>query len=248
MNPVPSEHADVGRGHFLWIAAAAALGFLTSFVFADQLALPTGTYHLVYFVLVGGFVTLYATITGVTWRVVVRRRLGPALVLGVLCGLALTQRVLADPASAGPAGWPFVWDLFRRGVVYGSVDGVLLSTLPWVVTWRGLGGETASRPRQAGISLLALGLALLVTSAYHLGYPDFRGAKLGQANLGNAIATLPTLLSRNPLASPLAHVMLHLAAVAHNPQSDLFLPPHPPPASRRPRRGQTGAPRMTRSP
>jgi hypothetical protein len=77
-----------------------------------------------------------------------------------------------------------------------------------------------------GLGLVALGFALPVTSAYHLGYPDFQGPKLAQANLGNAIATLPTLLSGNPLASPLAHALLHIAAVVHDPQSELFLPPH----------------------
>jgi hypothetical protein len=80
--------------------------------------------------------------------------------------------------------------------------------------------------RQAAISALALAMGLGVTSAYHLGYQDFRGPKLLQANVGNAIAALPTLLSRNPLASPMAHATLHVTAVVHNPQSHLFLPPH----------------------
>jgi hypothetical protein len=74
--------------------------------------------------------------------------------------------------------------------------------------------------------MLALGSALVVTSAYHLGYADFRGLKLLRASIGNAIATVPTLLSGNPVASPLAHILLHVTAVIHNPQSDLFLPPH----------------------
>jgi hypothetical protein len=55
---------------------------------------------------------------------------------------------------------------------------------------------------------------------------DFRGPKLLQATVGNAIVALPTLLSRNPLASPLAQATLHVTAVVHNLQSDLFLPPH----------------------
>jgi hypothetical protein len=106
------------------------------------------------------------------------------------------------------------------------MNGMLLSAFPWLVAWRALGGESSVPARRVGISGLALALALVVTSAYHLGYPDFRGPKLLQASIGNAIATVPTLLSRNPLASPLAHVILHVTAVIHNPQSELFLPPH----------------------
>jgi hypothetical protein len=216
----------LGPRHLLWIVGAAAAGFLASYVFADLLRLPAAMYHLVYFVLVSSFVGLYAARTGVSLRATLRRRLGSALLFGALGGLALTRRVLADSPSPGPQGLAFAWDLLWRGLIYGALDGVLLSAFPWLVTWRALGGESSAPARRVGISGLALALALVVTSAYHLGYADFRGPKLLQANIGNAIATVPTLLSRNPLASPLAHAILHVTAVMHNPQSDLFLPPH----------------------
>jgi hypothetical protein len=199
---------------------------LSSYLFADLLRLPAAMHHLVYFVVVCAFVAFYAMRTGLALRATLRRRLALALLLGALGGLVLMQRVLAEPPSAGSQGLAFVWDLLWRGVIYGAMDGVLLSAFPWLVAWRALGGESAPPARQAGISGLALGLALVVTSGYHLGYSDFRGPKLLQANIGNAIATLPTLLSRNPLASSLAHVILHVTAVIHAPQSDLFLPPH----------------------
>lgn len=214
------------RRHLLWIPSAAAVGFLTSFVFADWLRLPTAIYHAVYFIVVIGLLGLYARWTRLPLGAVLGRRIGFAIVLGVLGGLALVRRVLADPTSAGHLGVPFVWDVLWRGVLYGAVDGALLSSFPWLVTWRALDGEGSSVPRRVAIGLLALGSALLVTSAYHAGYRDFRGPKLAQANLGNAIASLPTLLSLNPLASPITHAILHVAAVVHNPQSDLFLPPH----------------------
>lgn len=216
------------RRHLLWIPGAAALGFLASFVFADQLRLPATAYHAIYFALAGGFLSSYAMLTRLPLRAVLRRRLLAAAALGVLGGLVLTRRVLADPPSVGPSGFLFVWDVLWRGVLYGAIDGALLSSLPWLVAWRALDGESSSIARRVAITLLALGSVLLVTSAYHAGYRDFRGPKLAQANLGNAIASLPTLLSLNPLASPIAHALLHIAAVTHNPQSDLFLPPHDP--------------------
>jgi hypothetical protein len=218
----------LGRRHLLWIPGAAALGFLSSFLFADVWRLPVAVYHLAYFGLAGSFFALYTIRTGLRVSAVIRRRLPLALALGMLGGLVLTRRVLADPLGAGPSGLRFAWDLLWRGLIYGAVDGALLSAFPWLVTWRALGGESAPLGKRVWLTLLALSSALIVTSAYHLGYPDFRGPKLVQANVGNAIASLPTLLSANPLASPLAHAGLHLAAVAHNPESDLFLPPHAP--------------------
>jgi len=220
-----------GRRHLLWIPGAAALGFLASFVFADQLRLPAAVVHAIYFGLAAGFLIAYATLTRLSLRAVLRRRLLAAVALGVLGGLVLTRRVFADPPSVGPSGFLFVWDVLWRGVLYGAIDGALLSSFPWLVAWRAFDGESSSVVKRVVISLLALGSALLVTSAYHCGYRDFRGPKLAQANVGNAIASLPTLLSSNPLASPIAHALLHIAAVTHNPQSDLFLPPHEPGAS-----------------
>jgi hypothetical protein len=50
---------------------------------------------------------------------------------------------VAGPPSAGPAGIEFVWDLVWRGAIYETIDGLLLSAFPWLVTWRALGGEAA---------------------------------------------------------------------------------------------------------
>jgi hypothetical protein len=111
-------------------------------------------------------------------------------------------------------------------VIYGVVDGALLSSFPWLVTWRAFDGEHAGAGRRVAISLLALVSGPRDHVGVSRGYREFRGPKLAQANVGNAIASLPTLVARNPLASPLAHAILHIAAVAHNPRSNLFLPPH----------------------
>jgi len=229
----------VGVRHLWWIPGAAGVGFLASFVFTDWLRFPATASQLVHVLLVTGLLGLYVQRTGPPVRTILRRRLGPGLALGVVGGLTLAWRVWADPPSSGPTGILFVGDLLWRGVIYGTIDGLLLSAFPWLVTWRALGGETASVPKRVGLSLLALGCAFGVTSAYHLGYPDFRGPKVAQANLGNAIATLPTLLAANPVASPLAHAILHVAAVVHDPQSDLFLPPHELPSVREARHATT---------
>jgi hypothetical protein len=45
-------------------------------------------------------------------------------------------------------------------------------------------------------------------------------------NVGGTIMSVPTLVTANPIGSPLTHVFLHVAAVVHSPRTDLFLPPH----------------------
>jgi hypothetical protein len=94
------------------------------------------------------------------------------------------------------------------------------------VTWRAFDAENKPLRRKLVFSLLAWLFILLVTSAYHAGYSDFRSKKLIQANIGNTIMSVPTLVSANPLGTPIAHMALHVMAVIRSPKTELFLPPH----------------------
>lgn len=212
--------------HLGWIPAGAAVGFAVSFGFGDRIGLPVDIYYLVYFSVVAGFLALYARRTGIDLRRWASRRLGRGLALGVLGGAVLARGVWAHPASGGTPGAALAWDVVWRGVVYGSVDGLLLLAFPWVVSWRALRAEGGGWKRKLGASVLAYAAVLLVTTAYHLGYRDFRSRKILQPDIGATIAAVPTLLSANPVASPLSHVVLHVAAVLHVPDTDLYLPPH----------------------
>jgi hypothetical protein len=66
----------------------------------------------------------------------------------------------------------------------------------------------------------------LFTAVYHLGYSDFRGEKLRKPLAGDVIWSVPTLVTLSPLGSPIAHAGLHVAAVVHSYETDVFLPPH----------------------
>lgn len=63
-------------------------------------------------------------------------------------------------------------------------------------------------------------------ATYHLGYSDFRSSKLRKPVTGDLIWGVPTLATLNPIGAPLAHIGLHVAAVTHSYDTDLFLPPH----------------------
>jgi hypothetical protein len=144
----------------------------------------------------------------------------------MLGGLVLMQGVLARPETAKLSGWVLAWALLWRGVVYGAVDGLLLLAFPWIVTWRALRADEGGWRRKLGAGLAAWGAILLMTTAYHLGYEDFRSTKILQPNIGSSIAAVPTLVTSNPVASPISHIVLHVTAVLHCPETELFLPPH----------------------
>jgi hypothetical protein len=113
------------------------------------------------------------------------------------------------------------------GLIYGTIDALLLSVFP-VVASRSVGGQDlfSANAGRFVASLVALALSLLLTVTYHLGFPEFRGAALVSALVGNGIMTLSYLGTRSALSPVLAHIALHVATVLHGYLNALPAPPH----------------------
>lgn len=212
--------------HLIWIPFAALVGFFSSFIFGDLLILPVDLYHLIYFGIITALFIIYIKRTRLEVKQWFSRRLIWGVVLGVVFAVLMIQNVLSRPETAKLEGMELAWAIFWRGLVYGTVDGLLLTVFPWIVTWRAFHAEGKSLSKKVGIALLAWLFILVTTTAYHLGYSDFRSSKVVQANIGNTIMSVPTLVSANPAGAPIAHAALHISAVIHSPKTELFLPPH----------------------
>ena len=212
--------------HLIWIPAAGAAGFFASYVFGDLISLPVDVYYLIYFTLIGAFLVTYTQVTRLNVRRLLKRRAAAAGVAGLLIGALMVRKVVSLPPTMHYEGLFLWWAVLWRGLIYGAVDGLLLFSLPWIVTWRALRVRRAGIGRKIGASLLAWAFILFVTTTYHLGYRDFRSAKIIQPNVGSTITSVATLATANPAASLVAHVCLHIGAVLHSPRTELFLPPH----------------------
>jgi hypothetical protein len=212
--------------HLAWIPAGALVGWSASFVFGDLLTVPVDLYYAIYFTIVIGFFGYYLLRTGLDVRRWVSRRLAWALGLGAFGGLALMVGVLARPETGHLSGGMLAWAVAYRGVLYGSVDGLLLFAFPWIVVWRAFGAEGGAASVRLRASAVAFAAMILITTTYHLGYADFRSSKIVMPNVGSTIGAVPTLVAANPVASVVSHVVMHVTSVVHSPGSDLFLPPH----------------------
>jgi hypothetical protein len=217
------------RRQLPWIAAGLAVGFLVPFVFADRLALQRDLYDAIYAVSVLGFVAAWAHATEQPLGEMVRRRWRLAIVLGFVFGAALAFMVLhAADATTRPAGVALAGAVLWRGVVYGAIDGLWLSSFPILAVFAAFEG-TELRSRRRGkvlIGVVALVASLAMTAVYHLGYSDFRSAKVRSPIAGDVAWSMPTLLTLNPIGAPIAHATMHVTAVLHSYNTDLFLPPH----------------------
>lgn len=216
------EHGSV---QLAWLVGALALSFAIPFLGSDMLGLPLPIYYLCYFVLVLSFLGVYVRTTGVDLRALVRRRWAISLVLGLLAGAFVVARVLSGTGTPGPQGARYAFELFWRGVLYGTVDALLLTVFPCLVTLALLGGDIAGAVRKVGYFAVSLVLILTITATYHLGFEQFRRDGIEAPVIGNTMISVPMLLTASPIGSVLAHASMHVAAATHAYETPTFLPP-----------------------
>ena len=217
------------RRHLAWLAAGAAMSFAVPFLLADQLGIQRDVYYGLYIAAVAGLFVAWAHDTGQPLREMCARHWRLAVALGLLfAAVSAFIAIGAEDSTSHPEGITFAAAIVWRGVLYGAADGVLLSAFPILVVFAAL-GDTRLRRRAGGIvavGALALVASLAITATYHLGYSDFRSSKLRRPLTGTVVWGAPTLATLNPIGAPIAHAGLHVAAVTHSYDTDLFLPPH----------------------
>jgi hypothetical protein len=217
------------RRHLVWLAGGLAVAFLVPFVLADQLGLPRDLYYALYVSAVVGLFGGWARDTAQPLREMIARRWRLALGLGlIVAAVSAFIAVRAEDGSPHPGGLEFIAALGWRGVIYGAADGLLLSAFPILLVFAAL-RDSDVRRRVGGlvaVGAVAMAASLAMTAVYHAGYSDFRSSKLRKPVTGDLIWSVPTLATLNPIGAPIAHVGLHVGAVVHNYDTDLFLPPH----------------------
>ena len=211
-----------------WIVLAGLLGFAISFLFAGLLHLPRRIYLVPYIVLAGLFLYSFISWSDIPFRELIRHNWVWGLVGAVLLSVFTVKNVLSQPISPRSKGFSLAFDVLWLGVIYGLTDALLLSVLPVLAAWQAftLLGWTISGPGRMAAAVIAILASLLVTTAYHLGYPEYRGKGMIGPVIGNSTMTLGYLLTANPLAAMLSHIAMHIAGVLQGPASVTQLPPH----------------------
>jgi len=231
MLTVPNVHAErlAARKPMqprTWLAIGFTVAFIVPYVFADALAMQRDAYYALYVIAVA---TLFGSwlraqpyprsilLRRWKWGVGLAALATPAMVLGVL---------RAEGASPRPDALELALAIFWRGIVYGAADGLLLSVFPILVVYAALKPERRHWLGKIGVGLAALAASVAMTAVYHVGYAEFRDETLRSPVGGNVVPSSTTLLTASPLAAPLVHVSMHVTAVVHSYETDLFLPPH----------------------
>jgi hypothetical protein len=228
--PAASQHPPAPpRRHLSWLAVGVAVSFALPYVLADRLGLPRDLYYGLYGAGVLALCVGWMLDTGQSLRELVSRRVILAIGLGLVAAAASVAIVLAtEDAGSGSRGLELAGAVVWRGLFYGAIDGLLLTAFPIIVVYAAL-SESRLRRRKGGfaaVAAVALAASLVFTATYHLGYSDFRSAMVRKPVAGDLIWAAPVIATANPIGAPIAHAGLHVAAVTHSYETDLFLPPH----------------------
>jgi hypothetical protein len=208
-----------------WFGAAAVVGFAVPYLGSSVLQLHHDLYLAIYFASVLALCVAYVRSTRLDLRTTLTRHWKLGCLLGLVFGVALVRNVLGEDATPRPDGAYFVFELIWRGGIYGAVDALLLTVLPCLIVYRSLGGRLATwRPRIAYFGV-SLALVMTITAVYHLGYSQYREDGIRAPETGNAIISMPMLLSTNPIGSVVDHAAMHISAVAHDYETEVRLPP-----------------------
>jgi hypothetical protein len=215
-----------------WVLVAAGLGFAITAIGADLLRLPRPWLVLLLTLAVGTLTAGYVRSNRLDVGALLRHHWVWASIRGIFLGSVLVALALPSDSSSHVEGILLVFNILWLGAVYGTFDALLLNVLPMMATWRGLSraGLTTTWPGRIAGSALTIGANLLVTTTYHLGYPEFRDME-GWTELtgplgGNLMIGVGYVLAPNPLTSVLGHVILHIGAVLAGADGAVQLPPN----------------------
>lgn len=225
--------ADVVLTSWLRVLGLGAVGFALSGLLSGVLGLGRDAVVLGYTMLGGVILIAFFRLVITPVPETLQRHWRWGLMSGVALGALLTLAVVSQPPSGVPSGWHLAGALVWLGIVYGLFDGLLLTVAPVLALSGGETPELSSRQGAWRRGVLGLVASTLVTAAYHLGYAEFRGPKVVQPLVGNAVLTAGYLMTGS-IATPLiGHVIMHGAAVLHGMETTAQLPPHYPRGSER---------------
>jgi hypothetical protein len=223
----PAAAAE-SSGQWRWLAAGLALAFAIPFLLTDLMSVDRDVYYLAYVAGVFAFVGAWLRFGLAAPRDLLTHHWRSGILVGLAFVAAMAWIVQREPATGHPSGLEFAAAIAWRGVVYGFADGLILSAFPILAVFSAFERKRVLERRggKLVVGTLALAVSLLFTAVYHLGYSDFRGEKLRRPLAGDAIWSVPTLVTLSPIASPITHAGLHVNAVVHSYDTDMFLPPH----------------------
>jgi hypothetical protein len=192
-----------------------------------MLGLHPDLFYLIYFTIAAmwfaAFVATYHTELRDLWTL----NLKWSLIVGALAGIGIVAIVFSSAGTDHPDGWRWWFEIGWRGVAYGSVDALILFVFPAAVAFLLMHGDRTGAKRKIAYAGLVLTLSLMVSTSWHLGFPEYRDADLRSPLMGTVMADSSAVITGNPVGAFVTHMPAHVSAVVHQSQGGptQMLPP-----------------------
>jgi hypothetical protein len=186
-----------------------------------QFRIPLNLYCVVLAIVVAATIWYYARASKIKWGSSLKPGWALGLVFGIFFGLAF----MSLTSASRPRFHTLILKsptipLILQGPLSGLASSLLISGLPFVITWRALAGMNPGNLRKAIVTTAAVLAIALNAGLYNIGMPDSNGS-IGKRIKNSLAASIPTIVSGNPLASPISNMFLQVSqSVALSSEKD----------------------------
>ncbi len=212
--------------HVLWFLDGAALFYLVSWVGTTRRWLDKDLYYAIYIWVSLTFFWYYIRTTGVDVLAWFHQRWRLSLFLGLLAGVYVVVTVWRARVTAGPGGWLLTFEVLWRGIAYGAVDSLVMTTFPLAVAHGILRGRVDGLARRVAFGALTLLLVWALSAAYHIGFRQFDSSEAIRPRVTRTAIAIPAIVRANPIGSMAAQTAMNITATMRTFESWEFVPPH----------------------
>jgi hypothetical protein len=198
-----------GWKHIFWVLGGSVMVYLLPLIAIHLLGMTTDIYYLLFLITTLTFLSVYRKKSNLDVKTSIKSGWALGLILAVFFGLGFISYYLT--VSADGAGTSRMTVILWRGLAFGFFSGVLLSAFPFVATWRALAGKNPGRLRRVGVVMVASFSVMLMSFSHSVGMIGMDMQKIQKQVKAEFIASLPTLLSGNPLAAPITETFFRVS-------------------------------------
>jgi hypothetical protein len=195
--------------HIIWLPGICLLVFGLPFISFKILKINFDIFNLVFLVTGIAFLTFYVKRTSLRMGLALNSGWALGTILALFIGLGLLSYTFTIKSGLiAPEFNSNIFVIFWRGIVFGLVGTALISAFPFVAVWRAFAGAEPGKLRKLGILVIALFAISLTSLSYNIGMSGFNKNKISHNVKMSLLTAIPTLLSGNPIASPVAGAFL----------------------------------------
>jgi hypothetical protein len=190
--------------------AACLLVFVLPLTLFRIIRIDTDLFYLIFLAAGISFLIFYMKKTSLQLRPALKSGWALGIIYSLFIGVGLLSYTLSIKSGLVQPQYDINLPVILwRGVVFGIISAAMISVFPFIAVWRSFAGGNPGTFRKIWVSLLAIIAIALTSLAYSAGISGLnRGRIIYDAKM-SVLTGIPTLLSGNPLASPIAGAFLH---------------------------------------